>query len=191
MGKVFAILGRSATGKSTVESHLEAMRHHRIISNTTRNVREGEVKDKDYHYLSNEEFEKLKQNNQLVENSQYNNWSYGICYNDIKNLNKQNYICVIEVTGFKQLQINLGKDKVIPILLYTEPYTRLKRALEREPHASDNTYKEIARRFLSDFDLFNEFEKNCIYKINNIDSYESAKIIDRIIKTESNYKLED
>jgi guanylate kinase len=183
MGKIYCIIGRSATGKSTVEKHLEKMGYDRIISTTTRPMRDGERNGFDYNFISDKEFNELLVKQDFYEQTTYNSWKYSICKNDVPNIDKQDYICVIEVNGFKQLQESLGTDKVIPILLYTDSYTRLKRAIEREPHAEDNVYVEVCRRYLSDFSLFSDFEKLVPFKINNLDSYETARIIDRYIKT--------
>mgnify|MGYP000927222269 CR=1 FL=1 len=76
--KIFALIGRSGTGKSSIEKQLEKLGHTRIVSNTTRPIREHEVDGIDYNFLTDKEFLKLKKKNQLIEHSQYRGWNYGI-----------------------------------------------------------------------------------------------------------------
>lgn len=188
--KIFALIGRSGTGKSTIEKRLEKLGHTRIISNTTRDIREGEQQDIDYHYLTDKEFVELEDDNQLIEYTKYRGWNYGIAYKDISNLDNQNYICVIEPQGLKQLQDKLS-DKVIPIMIYSTPYERLGRSILRQPNSNDDTYKEICRRFNSDYETFKEFENNKLYKykIHNIDIKQSVQIIEKIIEYEDKLEL--
>lgn len=189
MGKIFALIGRSASGKSTIEKNLEQKGYKRIISNTTRPVRENERKDIDYHYLTEKQFNKVQE--QLIEHTTYRGWNYGITKEDIKDIDKQDYICVIEPDGLIQIQNALGRNKIVPIYIYSTEYERLSRSILRQPQADANAYKEICRRFLSDYDTFNTFEKNKLYKyrIHNIDINQSVHIIEKIIEYEDELEL--
>ena len=51
------LIGPSASGKTEVAKYLKKMYHiDKIITYTTRNPRENELKDVDYHFISLEEF---------------------------------------------------------------------------------------------------------------------------------------
>lgn len=191
MGLIFALIGRSASGKSTIEKVLEQKGYTRVVSNTTRPIRENEQNGIDYNYLTEDQFKELEQNNQLVENNTYRGWQYGIAKKDIQNLNKQNYICVIEPHGLIQMQNSLGSNKIIPIFIYSTGYERLSRSILRQPNTNEAAYKEICRRFLSDYDTFDIFEKNKLYeyKIHNVDISHSVNMVEKIIGYETELAL--
>lgn len=78
-GNLIVISGPSGSGKDTVLS--EVFRIHpeiRLsISSITRDMREGEVQDGKYHFISREEFEKAIENNEMLEYNIYQNNYYG------------------------------------------------------------------------------------------------------------------
>ena len=78
-GNLIVISGPSGSGKDTVLS--EVFRLHpevRLsISSITRDMREGEVQDGKYHFISRDEFEKAIENNEMLEYNIYQNNYYG------------------------------------------------------------------------------------------------------------------
>jgi guanylate kinase len=63
-GIIFILSAPSGTGKTTVCQLLkQKLPNLKLsISHTTREPREGETKDKDYHFISQKQFEKKIQN---------------------------------------------------------------------------------------------------------------------------------
>ncbi|APH20920.1 TPA: guanylate kinase [Clostridium botulinum] len=179
MGKLYCILGKSASGKSTVEKMLEKKGERRIISTTTRPIREGEQEGVDYHYISEKEFEELKNSNSLLENTQYREWHYCIDkeFNNF-DLSKNDYVCAIEPHGYKQIIQNVGKENVVGIYIYVEDKERLLRSLHREIQPS---CKEICRRYLSDIDLFSNIKSEVDYCIENKLVYNTVNEIYKVI----------
>ncbi len=54
---MIVILGKACSGKDTVVNRLiEKYEYERIISYTTRPKRKGEIQDKTYHFISEDEF---------------------------------------------------------------------------------------------------------------------------------------
>lgn len=78
-GSVIIISGPSGSGKDTVLS--EVFKSHpelRLsISSITRNMREGEVQDGKYHFISRTEFEELIEQNMMLEHNLYMGNYYG------------------------------------------------------------------------------------------------------------------
>ena len=78
-GKLVIISGPSGSGKDTVLAKVfEAHPEIRLsISSITRDMREGEVQDGKYHFISREEFEQAIENNAMLEYNVYLGNYYG------------------------------------------------------------------------------------------------------------------
>ena len=151
----------------------------RVISYTTRPIRENEIDGRDYNYISEEKFATLD----LLENTEYRNWHYGISKNSI-DLTKSNYVCVIEPHGYRQIKRAIGDDAV-GILLKVNDRDRLLRVLQRELNPDID---EIWRRFYSDIDLFYGISLEVDYIYKDRTSIEIAQDIFNIAKQNKSYK---
>lgn len=72
------LTGPSASGKTATCLYLQ--QHYgvrKVITHTTRAMRKGEVNNVDYHFVSNEEFQRMIDNDEFVEHVTFNGNSYG------------------------------------------------------------------------------------------------------------------
>ncbi len=79
------LTGPSASGKTATCLYLQA--HYgikKVITHTTREMRKGEVNDVDYHFVSKEEFEKMKKNDEFIETVTFNGNFYGTSKKEVK-----------------------------------------------------------------------------------------------------------
>ena len=78
-GKLLVISGFSGSGKGTIVKKLlnESDDFALSISATTRTPRTNEKNGVEYYFVSHEEFEKMIENNELLEYAKYNNNYYG------------------------------------------------------------------------------------------------------------------
>jgi len=108
MGKLFIISGPSGAGKSTILGHvLDKMPEiYFSISATTRAKRPGEVHGEHYHFISQEEFDRLAEEGGLLEYARYVGNSYGTPASPIQEkLNAGvNVLLDIEVQGAEQVK---------------------------------------------------------------------------------------
>lgn len=77
---VLMIMGKSGSGKSTLEHDLVENypdEFHKVVSVTTRSPREGEVDGRDYHFVDDEEFNRLEQSGKLIQKTEFANNQYG------------------------------------------------------------------------------------------------------------------
>ena len=146
--KLVALFGKSGAGKDTIQNWMVSnfQDTHKLISYTTRPPRSNEVDNKDYHFISVNEFNYMKERNLFLETTEFRGWYYGTSIEAL-NENKIN-IGVFNPSGVKNIIENFNyKIITLPLLIATDNKTRLLRSLNREEFP-DCT--EICRRFLAD-----------------------------------------
>ena len=69
MGKIFYIMGKSASGKDTIYKELiEKMpKFHSIVPYTTRPMREGEKDGVEYFFVDQERFDEMMDEEKIIE----------------------------------------------------------------------------------------------------------------------------
>lgn len=155
MGKLFYIMGKSASGKDTIyQKLLENQNLHlkRLIIYTTRPIRDGEQDGQEYYFVNEEVFQSLKASGKIIEDRGYETvyglWRYFTA--DNMNLEQYDYLGIGTLESYLQLKAYYGKDKVCPIYIEVEDGERLKRAIAREETQEVPKYEEMCRRFLAD-----------------------------------------
>lgn len=91
------LLGASASGKTEVAKEL--VRNYgfkKVITYTTREKREGEVNDKDYHFIDATTFKSLIDKSFFFEYVNYNGNFYGTAIEDISDYS----VVILEPNGF-------------------------------------------------------------------------------------------
>ena len=151
--KLVALFGKSGAGKDTIQNWMVSSLQdtHKLISYTTRPPRDNEVDNKDYHFISLEEFNYMKEKNLFLETTEFRGWYYGTSIEAL-NKNKIN-IGVFNPSGIKNILDNFQNQiLVFPIEIWASDKTRLIRSLTREKNPD---CLEICRRFLADEKDFN------------------------------------
>ena len=107
MARVFVITGPSGVGKGTL---IRALRGRcpeleLAVSATTRAPRPGEEYGVDYHFLDDEEFERLVQEGAFVEHARYSGRRYGTLRSELERRTQEGHPVVleIEVQGARQV----------------------------------------------------------------------------------------
>ena len=77
-GKLIIVSGPSGIGKDTIVSeYLKRNDAYKSVSCTSREIREGDIPDKTYHFITKEEFEDKIKNGEFLEYTIYNHNYYG------------------------------------------------------------------------------------------------------------------
>lgn len=161
MGKLFYIMGKSASGKDTIYRKIlegKALDFHRLVIYTTRPIRDGEQEGQEYHFVREEEFQSLKAAGKIIEDRAYETvyglWRYFTV--DNLDLEKYNYLGIGTLESYLQLREYYGEKTVCPIYIEVEDGERLRRAIAREETQEVPKYEEMCRRFLADSRDFSE-----------------------------------
>ena len=157
MGKIFCILGKSGSGKDTLFKKLIEDRQlglKRVVTYTTRPVREGETDGVEYHFISDKELNHLKNAGKIIELRQYETvrgvWTYCTVDDGQIDLAAGNYLMIVTPESFQSLAEFFGKTSVVPFCINVEDGLRLTRAIKREKTGGRPDYSEMCRRFLAD-----------------------------------------
>ncbi len=108
MAKVFVITGPSGVGKGTLIRTLRERRPELelAVSATTRAPRPGEEDGVDYHFLSDEEFDRRVEAGEFVEHARYSGRRYGTLRSELERRLADGHPVVleIEVQGARQVR---------------------------------------------------------------------------------------
>ena len=156
---IFVISGPSGVGKDTILEKMadHGMPYHFVITVTTRKARTGEKEGVNHFFVSEEEFQKMKKENMLIESAfVYGNY-YGVPKTQVEEpiLSGQNVLIRVDIQGAERLR------KLYPaatlILIIPSTIDDLKdRLIER----GTNTKKEMTKRLKS---AISEMENTTIF----------------------------
>ena len=157
MGKIFYIMGKSATGKDTIYQELLERKElglNRLIPYTTRPIRAKETEGVEYHFVGEEKLQEFLDKGRVIELREYDTihgiWKYFTVDDETMDLEKQDYLAIGTLVSYGRMVEYYGKNRVIPIYIEVEDGERLERALKREKKQTAPKYEELCRRFLAD-----------------------------------------
>lgn len=108
MAKVFVITGPSGVGKGTLIRELlsRVPDLELSVSATTRAPRAGEVDGRDYHFLTPDQFEQRKEENDFLEFATYSSNRYGTLRSEVDRCLQagKSVVLEIEVQGAQQVR---------------------------------------------------------------------------------------
>jgi len=186
MGKIFYLMGKSASGKDTIYKKVKEQLPElkTIVIYTTRPIREGEQDGVEYFFVNDNRLQQLQEAGKVIELREYNTvhgiWKYFTA--DDGQFDRDDHLIAIgTLESYVQLRKYFGDEKLVPIYIEVEDGLRLERALARERKQSEPKYEELCRRFLADaadFSVDKLNEAGITRKYFNIDM---DKCIDEIV----------
>lgn len=167
------LVGHSASGKTEIANELKRnYEMKKIITYTTRPIRINEINGVDYHFVSEEEFLRLKDNDFFVETTFFNGYYYGSSKNDVKDDN----VVILDPIGLQNFK-NSKLDNIIAIFLNCDEDIRYKRMINR----GDDPQKAKER-------LIHDREKFSFDKMSSIDEIINTSVFSINYLSELVYK---
>ena len=162
MGKLFVIMGKSASGKDTLyrlimERHPEL---RPVVPYTTRPIRAGEKEGREYHFVTDETLHRMEKENRVVECRCYETvkglWNYFTADDGQINLEEANSCLISTLEGYMGIRNYYGVQQVVPLYIAVDDFVRMDRSLKREKEQKNPCVAEVCRRFLADEVDFSE-----------------------------------
>ena len=181
---VTVITGLNNSGKSTLANFLKGWGYKPVLEYTTRPMREGEKNNMDYHFISDEKFNKMNTAGEFAEvlivQTVHGLWKYGATKKDLKTV-ENDYLLVCGPSQVGQL-IDSGVS-ALTILLDIDRETARKRAMARGTIGDD--LEEFERRFTADELYVNAIRNKVSMVLDATNSIEvNARAIDNRLTSE-------
>lgn len=168
-GKLFVVSGPSGVGKGTVVAEVikRLPNLKRAVTYTTRKPRQGEITGKDYHFVTQEEFERLKQQGSFLEWAEVYGNFYGSPKHEVEQLLSRghNVVLVLDVQG--ALAVKQQVPDAVLIFLKPPSLNELKRRLEAR---GTDTPEVIERRMAkAQWEMEQAVKFDCIVLNDNLE----------------------
>lgn len=153
------ILGKTCSGKSTIQKELIRIGFEPLVTYTTRPPRDGEINGVDYNFMSEDEFLEKVKNEEFAEYTYYETlfgrWYYGSLKKDITS----NKVVVLNPSGLYQLKNDTNLD-------ITSVYIDVNnKVLRRRLKSRGDNKKEYTRRLKADKNDFKHLKKHVDYVV--------------------------
>lgn len=172
MKLLIAIVGGSGSGKSTLEDDIIIHDGFRkAVSFTTRDKREGEHNGREYHFVSEQEFNTSVDNNEMLEHVTFAGNSYGLSKKEFEK-NNDHLVFVVEPNGLNQILDYIEENDldVEPLIIYMDilEKERFKNMVKRgdNPVAIQDRLKQ--ETIVSDFVEFGISPQITVSKLNSM-----------------------
>lgn len=180
--QIFVYTGPDGSGRKTISKMVATMFDmETVISYTTRPPRHYEKDGEDYHFVSEEEFMKMKDNGEFLEHVEIEGFHYGIREEDVvKAFENHNLIYLtLNPEGADKLKKMYG-DKVMRIFIYADRDT----VIERQRARQDD--EEAIARHMRQYEATMKYRDQCEYAFENFDapqvSFQVSEVIEAFLE---------
>ncbi len=185
-GFLLVLSGPSGSGKGTVSEALMKNNDDIIFSTsvTTRTPRPGEVNGENYFFATREEFEKMVENDELLEHAFVHTNYYGTPKQFVFDEIEKGEIVLLEIDVQGALQVKKKYKEAVFIFLIPPTMDELKsRLVKRDTETEDeietrykNAFKELD--FVGEYDYFviNDVIDNAVRDIETIIAAEKLRV---------------
>ena len=163
MGRIYYLLGKSATGKDTLYKEILKRRPklRTVTMYTTRPIREGETDGVEYFFTDREELERQLASGTVIESRTYQTiagpWTYYTVDDGQFNVaDDESCLMIGTLESYEKMCTYFEAGKMVPVYIEVPDGIRLLRAVKREENQKKPNYREVCRRYLADEKDFSE-----------------------------------
>ena len=163
MGRIYYLLGKSATGKDTLYKEILKRRPkvRTVTMYTTRPIREGETDGVEYFFTDREELERKLASGKVIESRTYQTiagpWTYYTVDDGQFNVaDDESCLMIGTLESYEKMCAYFEAGKMVPVYIEVPDGIRLLRAVKREENQKKPNYREVCRRYLADEKDFSE-----------------------------------
>ena len=157
MGRIYYLLGKSATGKDTLYKEILKRRPklRTVTMYTTRPIREGETDGVEYFFTGREELERQLASGKVIESRTYQTiagpWTYyTVDDGQFDVADDESCLMIGTLESYEKMCAYFEAGKMVPIYIEVPDGIRLLRAVKREENQKKPNYREVCRRYLAD-----------------------------------------
>ena len=163
MGRIYYLLGKSATGKDTLYKEILKRRPklRSVTMYTTRPIREGETDGVEYFFTGREELERQLASGKVIESRTYQTiagpWTYyTVDDGQFDVADDESCLMIGTLESYEKMCAYFEAGKMVPVYIEVPDGIRLLRAVKREENQKKPNYREVCRRYLADEKDFSE-----------------------------------
>ena len=163
MGRIYYLLGKSATGKDTLYKEILKRRPklRTVTMYTTRPIREGETDGVEYFFTGREELERQLASGKVIESRTYQTiagpWNYyTVDDGQFDVADDESCLMIGTLESYEKMCAYFEAGKMVPVYIEVPDGIRLLRAVKREENQKRPNYREVCRRYLADEKDFSE-----------------------------------
>ena len=174
-GKLIIVSGPSGIGKDTIVSeYLKRNDAYKSVSCTSREIREGDIPDKTYHFITKEEFE-----GEFLEYTIYNHNYYGTLKNTLDEQlnNGKDVIMIIEVEG--EANIKRMYPDAVSIFLLPPSMDILRERLIKRGNVSLEDIEDRLNTAKKEIEISTRYDYNIVNDDLNMAVEELEKIVQK------------
>ena len=129
--KIIVLVGSSGSGKTTLAKKLSNdLKISQLITTTTRDIRDGESDEVDYHFVDVEKFRLMNELNCFLETTLYSGHQYGLTYDEVIKYDNQLCYVITDTNGARAIA-DAFPERVMIFWLRSNPTLLVKRLSDR------------------------------------------------------------